>query len=340
MTKKALKYTLLCSAFLLLSVFILLNLLDKSPKLAQSQLILRANHSQSVFFQLEYNNPLRQALFPFDENFTLTLSENAHLVKILYKPKGFFLLGQFTPGVVKGVVKTGEQEFPLEVTLIADHSDLDQDGFPDSTELSTQSDRDAFREWFISIAESQFYKIAPHWQPIHRHCAGLITFAYKEALKKHSSDWHKLYPFLLATGNPEVAKFNYPHVPLLGTRIFRKSPGAYDSTRPLEEQFEITANVSTLLNFNVKLISRDKMDIQKGDLLFFQRDDSLDMPYHSMIYNGSESLIYHTGPLPGKPGGEVRKVEWETLAGHPDRAWHPKPDNPHFLGIYRFKILL
>jgi uncharacterized protein YfaT (DUF1175 family) len=101
-------------------------------------------------------------------------------------------------------------------------SDLDADGFPDACELQEETDRRNFRRWFVSIAESQLYKEDPAWRQDDRDCAGLIRFAYREALKQHDSQWLRSKLFLIDAIITDVRKYNYLNVPLLQTKIFAR----------------------------------------------------------------------------------------------------------------------
>ena len=69
------------------------------------------------------------------------------------------------------------------------------------------------------------------------------------------------------------------------------------------------------------------------------------MPFHTMIYLGESAfgqgrswLIYHTGPSDGD-AGEIRRVTVSELQQHPEFCWRPLPQNPAFLGVYRWNIL-
>jgi uncharacterized protein YfaT (DUF1175 family) len=62
--------------------------------------------------------------------------------------------------------------------------------------------------------------------------------------------------------------------------------------------------------------------------------------------DGMPMLLYHTGPeTPGHTGqaiesaGEVRRVRFDELMQHPNPAFRPHPDNPAFLGVYRWRVL-
>ena len=71
------------------------------------------------------------------------------------------------------------------------------------------------------------------------------------------------------------------------------------------------------------------------------------MPFHAMIYVGksyfgegtdSDWLVYHTGPRDAH-AGEMRRVTVTELLQHPEFSWRPLPQNPAFLGVYRWNIL-
>ena len=68
------------------------------------------------------------------------------------------------------------------------------------------------------------------------------------------------------------------------------------------------------------------------------------MPFHSMIYLGESQieksaaryLVYHTGPGPN----EIRRpTVRRAVAVSRSLTGVPSPDNPRFLGVYRWNIL-
>jgi uncharacterized protein YfaT (DUF1175 family) len=89
-------------------------------------------------------------------------------------------------------------------------------------------------------------------------------------------------------------------------------------------------------------VTRDLARAQPGDLLFY-RQDTNGMPFHSMIYLGESQieksaaryLVYHTGP----EANEIRRPTVDELLHFPESEWRPLPDNPRFLGVYRWNIL-
>ena len=68
-------------------------------------------------------------------------------------------------------------------------NDSDHDGIPDGAELSSSTDRENFRGWFTAIAEMQFYEMSGAWNAEQRDCAGLVRFAWREALRRHDNEW-------------------------------------------------------------------------------------------------------------------------------------------------------
>ena len=168
--------------------------------------------------------------------------------------------------------------------------------------LRGENQRAAFRERFAEAAAAQAESIDPHWDPTQRDCGGLLRFAYREALRGAN---------------------RYPE----GGAVFQVDA---DPAAPLAPQ----ATVPLLMSFNTDLVSRSLDDARRGDLLFFRNPDAADTPWHSMIVLGDD-VVYHNGAVPGV----VKRVRLVDLAVHPDPRWHPRQDNPRFLGVYRWRIL-
>lgn len=225
-------------------------------------------------------------------------------------------------------------------------SDFDADGFPDVAELQDEQDRRNFRRWFVSLAESQLYKADPAWRADDHDCAGLIRFAYREALKQHDSNWLRSKPFLLDAAIPDVRKYNYPKVPLLKTKIFRTREGEFRETDLADTTFAVTAMAAKMRSYNTVFLGKMLENVQPGDLLFYLNAGDVHMPHHSMIFIGDprkpasldDAVLYHTGPRDDEPG-VLKKVRLLDLLQHPEERWHPVPENHYFLGFYRWKIL-
>ena len=224
--------------------------------------------------------------------------------------------------------------------------DSDNDGIPDAAELQSFMDRENFRRWFTLIAEGQYYRLSKEWNAEQRDCAGLVRFAWREALRRHDRAWfQKMGPGYKAIG-PDVARYNLEQSPL-GEKLFRTNFGSYKDGDLSTEIFSEFADARTLKSFNTKFVSRDRHYAQSGDLLFFYQPWVQKFPYHVMIFLGDSKLsdepssdwvVYHTGASPTDEG-TVKKVELSVLDHHPNPRWRPVETNKNFLGFYRLKIL-
>ena len=228
-------------------------------------------------------------------------------------------------------------------------ADSDDDGLPDAAELSSSDDRDSFRRWFAYIAEMQYYKLSGAWNEDQRDCAGLVRFAWREALRGHDRVWFQS----ISDGGegyeavaPDVRAYDLKRSPL-GEKLFRADFGTFRQSDPADGKFSEFADARTLKNHNGAFVSRDRRQARRGDLLFFHQPWVQKFPYHVMIFigdarhegeGGGDWVVYHTGSSPNDKG-EVKKVRLAVLDHHPDRRWRPVANNPNFLGFYRLKIL-
>jgi uncharacterized protein YfaT (DUF1175 family) len=225
-------------------------------------------------------------------------------------------------------------------------SDSDADGIPDREELRSFGDRESFRKWFTAIVEAQFYQPSRQWNEDQRDCAGLVRFAWREALRAHDRAW------LLRMGEgydpvaPDVRAYTLERSPV-GEKLFRAVAGSFDASNLSDGTFSEFADARTLKEFNSRFIGRDAARAEPGDLLFFRQPTAQKYPYHVMVFLGrtradsegaADWVVYHTGSTPAD-GGEVRKVRLSVLARHPDPRWRPVVGNKNFLGFYRLRIL-
>lgn len=224
--------------------------------------------------------------------------------------------------------------------------DSDGDGIPDGAELRSYDDRKNFRRWFTSIAEMQFYRRSKAWAPEQQDCAGLVRFAWREALRKHDRLWFQGMGEGYEGIAPDVKAFNL-ETGLLKEKLFRVEFGAAREDDLEANRFADYADGRSIKNYNVVFIGRDRRQAQPGDLLFYHLPWAQKFPYHIMIFLGEVRLdgqsakdwvVYHTGPS-SKDLGEVKKVRLAVLDQHPDRRWRPIENNPQYLGLYRLKIL-
>lgn len=213
--------------------------------------------------------------------------------------------------------------------------DRDYDGYPDAVELHGE-DRLRFADWFASIAASQYFGINSDWQIKDQDCSGLLRYAYAQALMPHTPSWFAKFKYLPPTRYASVQAYHYP-VPQLSRSLFRVAGGAYQHEDVEDGKLVGRTTVQYLANYSTQPISRSLQQAQRGDLLFFIRPQK--RSYHSMVYLGNGQVVYHTGANPAE-GGKVRLLNIRTLLKHADTAFHPVASNPHFLGVYRWKILM
>lgn len=264
------------------------------------------------------------------------------------------------------LVRAGTREGVLPITLwhskdgkktFVDHdeisfrhnvADQDADGLPDVIELKTENERSAFTRWFTAIAEAQATRIDDRWADIHQDCAGLVRFAYREAMRTHDNEWLSTWKYLPSLPAARDGRFAYPDLAIVGDKPFRTRGGVYDPAEPAQSQFGAAPNARTLWQHNTSFISKDIAQARAGDLLFFHVPDATGSRLHTMIALGKHAssshrdrasrVVYHTGQP--APLGEVRLVGLEDLQHHPDPSWHPVPSNPRFIGFHRLSHLV
>lgn len=207
--------------------------------------------------------------------------------------------------------------------------------------LLDESDRAAFRAWFVFLTDAQFYRTTPDVND----CAALVRHAYREALRAHTPEWARLAALPMTRSFPDVRR--PPKTAAASWPLFRVS----DSPRPTYAEF---ANARTIVQLNAHRVGRDIGALRPGDLLYFRQPEQTD-PDHLMVYIGPSALepgprdwiVYHTGPLAAEiasaaaspASGEVRKVRLTDLTRHPAPRWRPVAANARFVGIFRLSPL-
>ena len=198
--------------------------------------------------------------------------------------------------------------------------------------LADESDRAAFRAWFVLLADAQFERTTPDVTD----CAALVRHAFREALRAHTPEWVRrtALPF-----TPQFADVrSAPRAGPEGWPLFRVSSGA-------SPKFAEFADAKTIVQLNARPLGRNPALARPGDLLYFRQPAQAD-PDHLMVVvghsffeaDGDDWVVYHTGPADGGPG-EVRKVRLATLAQHPAPRWRPVASNPNFVGVFRLAPL-
>lgn len=198
--------------------------------------------------------------------------------------------------------------------------------------LADESDRAAFRSWFVLLADAQFER--PTADVID--CAALVRHAFREALRAHTPEWvrRSALPF-----SPQFADVrSAPPVGSDSWPLFRVS----DGPAPSYAEF---ADASTIVRLNSRSLGRTIANARPGDLIYF-RQSGQKPPDHVMVFvgrsffeeEGDDWIVYHTGPSDEGPG-EVRKVRLATLLAHPAPRWRPLASNPNFVGLFRLAPL-
>ncbi|HWR14260.1 MAG TPA: DUF1175 family protein [Terriglobales bacterium] len=278
------------------------------------------------------------------ENVRWRIKSGEHLVTTDISENQLRLRSGIVPGDVR-IAASHEGFKPAEITLHLGLDPTDQfgDGTPDFLRLQDQADRDAFRNWFAFLAESAYVQKEEDRPKEINDCAALIRFAYREALRTHDGVWANQWHLGTVPNAPSVRKYDYPHT-ALGAGLFRIREGAFSPDDVSNGAFAEFADAETLRRYNTHYVSRDLRAARPGDVLFF-RQTGQRMPFHTMIFlgqshfgDGDNWLVYHTGPSEGH-AGEIRRVTVEDLMHHPEVRWRPLPQNPAFMGIYRWNIL-
>lgn len=202
----------------------------------------------------------------------------------------------------------------------------------EAANLPSQGDRDAFRTWFVAILEQQLEGPSPAWEPAQRDCAGLLRFAFREAWGPHSEAWRD------RTGFPSSSVASDP-----GARF----AGPWRSAFPTPEGWKPFAKGAFLRTLACENLGRELTEAQPGDLIFFSRGGARTEPDHAMAFvrpdpDGQPVLLYHTGSEGSgstRVEGEVRRVRLDDLLHHPDPQFRPQPENPAFVGLFRWKVL-
>ncbi len=234
------------------------------------------------------------------------------------------------------------QEITLRTT--ADSGDAVGDGTPDFLRLHDPTDRLIFRRWFTLLAESQYFRGKPATPEIDD-CAALLRFAYREALREHDVAWAHTVTLAAPASERDVQQYQYPYTPLAAA-LFRVRSGSFKERDLRDGAFAQFADVETLWRHNTFSVGKDLARARPGDLLFFRQDSAARMPFHAMIFLGhsqvepgrEQFVVYHTGPS-GRSTGEIRRLSIAQLLDYPDARWRPVPENPGFLGVYRWNIL-
>ena len=206
---------------------------------------------------------------------------------------------------------------------------------PGESSFLPPSDEKALRNSVTRLALFQAKKMSPQWDEAQRDCAGLVRFAYREAIRIRSpGDEQKL-------GIPNALYL--PVVSDLSRRIFPDLSRIWQVgfEKDGKPRFGSFADAETLIGFNFRKKTRDLSFARNGDLIVFQKALESDQPYHLMIFvedRAKNLVVYHNGAR--EDDAQVRVVSVADLMESPDPVWLPHVNNPHFLGVYEWNRLL
>lgn len=192
--------------------------------------------------------------------------------------------------------------------------------------LRDAADREVFLGWFTFLAEAMFHRETTDLPREINDCASLVRFAYREALRNHDGRWAADLGLEGVPPLGSVRQYNYPLTPTKAA-LFRVGQGA----------FAEFADAKTLMRYNAQLVGRNVRGAEPGDVLFYFQS-GIQSPYHLMVRVDSGRVVYHTGPIDGRPG-EMRRPTVEELLRHPEPRWRPIAGNPSFVGVYRWNIV-
>ena len=166
---------------------------------------------------------------------------------------------------------------------------------------------DVVRQLIAEVAIAQVRSIDPAWNEAQRDCAGLVRFAYRTAFTRLRAGARNRPLFIDDYNRPA----DFADAETLVTRSFVPLGRGDDARHAL----------------------------RSGDLLAFraERADG-EVVWHLMLAvlpaPGTEArVVYH----PGEPGARVRTGTLAALAREAPLEWRPSPENPAFLGYFRFR---
>jgi uncharacterized protein YfaT (DUF1175 family) len=199
--------------------------------------------------------------------------------------------------------------------------------------LADDTDRAAFRAWFVLLADAQFERPAPEITD----CAGLVRYAMREALRTHTPEWVRTVALPFAPQFPDVR--SAPRGGNAGLPLFQVGP-------PHAPRYAEFADARTIVSRNAVPLGREAGRARPGDLLYF-RQPGQRQPDHLMVVvgqsafekDGADWVVYHTGPS-DTDRGEMRKVRLATLRLHPSPRWRPVLENASFVGLFRLTALV
>lgn len=162
------------------------------------------------------------------------------------------------------------------------------------------------RQGAADAALEQARAIDARWHPEQRDCAGLVRFSLRQAYKRVAPKRLERPLFAAASGPTDFA------------------------------------DAETLLGFSFTPLGRDPRSValRTGDVVAFRQPQPSGDAFHLMLVvapadraHGAIHVVYH----PGEAGAAVRVGRLDELMQDAPGEWRPVPQNPSFLGFFRFK---
>lgn len=193
------------------------------------------------------------------------------------------------------------------------------------------------RSAVVGLALEQGQAPSPAWDPGQRDCAGLVRFAFREALRKRSAQQRAALRLPPALPFPPVS--DDARRTVFGGRAFTAAFWDIGFDARGVRRSGPFADAETLVAHNFLLKGRNIEVAEPGDLVVYKKSETASEPYHLMIFAGpgggktrAARVVYHTGAAGA--AGQVRIVSVDDLMAAPDPEWIPIHTNPHFLGVF------
>jgi uncharacterized protein YfaT (DUF1175 family)/uncharacterized protein YfaP (DUF2135 family) len=203
----------------------------------------------------------------------------------------------------------------------------------DSLAYLSPRDERSMRAAVVSLVLEQAQHPSPRWEPKQRDCAGLVRFAYREALRSRSTQQLNdlnVPPALFLPAVSDAARHLFPAYPQIWE---------IGATSSEQSRFGDFADAETLIGYNFLRVGGRPETGLPGDLLVFRKNLAADEPYHLMLLaeerGGRKIAAYHNGA--SGADAAVRVIALAELERPPDPVWIADEHNPHFLGVYRWK---
>ena len=244
----------------------------------------------------------------------------------------------FVPGQDDEAKKPAEiAEYDAKLAEIKKQSGEGEENADEESEEETEAflsptDEESMRLALTELALAQAKSPSPLWEPSQRDCAGLVRFVYREALRTRTAAQR------VKLGVP--SRLRFPAVSPAARALFPAYPSIWEAglTSHGSPFFAPFADSEVLLSYSFAPLPAAPAEARPGDLLAFKKDLQDVVPSHLMLVASRRPdglVVYHNGAA-GRDGA-VRVVSVDELLHSPDVTWVPVRENPHFLGVYRWK---